>query len=118
MAETCPSCGVGKMMPEKFSNFYMCDFCGNRVYHWSGSRGGSGSNMSDFNDSIEQCYASIREMERAADEVKRSSREYINASHRASAARRKAAPKKKKFSLFETVLWAIFFLFLYWCFFQ
>lgn len=36
MAETCPSCSIGRMMPEKFSNYYMCDFCGNRVYHWSG----------------------------------------------------------------------------------
>lgn len=114
MAQTCPSCGVGKMMPEKFSNYYMCDFCGNRVYHWSGSSGGSGS-LSRMDEIEEELHASLDQMKNAADEVKRSGQAYINASHRADAAEKaakKVVAKKKRDAFWNKVCWAIVILWL------
>lgn len=107
---TCPSCGIGEMMPEKFSNYYVCDFCGNRIYQSSGYAGHRPTASEISNAVRGPVDRALKDVDQAVHNVNRTSNAYIASKKTRTA--NKSTAKEKKGSFLGKVVGVIFVLWL------
>ena len=114
----CPKCGIGEMSPDgMFSSNYVCDFCGYKEYVPSGRS--SLPTKYEIERNIRQGVdEACREMERSAEEVKRSADAYTRTLKNNRAARKAGKKKEEKGCGCSTVIIVLILLFLYFGYFS